>query len=65
MRFLDYNGTGGLDPQDITTSVATGNATEEESSRDDERSDGLQTNAGCATLAALMFAPALMLLLAL
>lgn len=30
MRFLDYNGNGGLDPQDIATSVAVGEARREE-----------------------------------
>ncbi|MBQ3301634.1 MAG: hypothetical protein IJH04_05780 [Eggerthellaceae bacterium] len=53
MRFLDYNGSGGLDSQDIATSIAV------ESARDDEEDDAaarkaLESNAGCATMAAFM-----------
>ena len=36
MRFLDYNGNGGLDPQDIATSVAVGEARREEARREEE-----------------------------
>ena len=53
MRFLDYNGSGGLDSQDIATSIAV------ESARDDEEDDAaarkaLESNAGCATMATFM-----------
>ena len=58
MRFLDYNGSGSLDPQDIATSVVV-----EESVRVDEQDPEpgpdykptqLDSNAGCATMAALV-----------
>lgn len=39
MRFLDYNGSGGLDSQDIATSIAV------ESSRDDEEDDAATSDA--------------------
>ena len=37
MRFLDYNGNGGLDPQDIATSVAVGEARREEAKPEEAR----------------------------
>ena len=65
MRFLDYDGSGGLDPQDIAASIAV-----EESARSDEKSDAatrksLESNAGCATMAAIIALPILIMLLAL
>ena len=65
MRFIDYNGSGGLDSQDIATSVAV-----EEATRDDELAEKstpqqLSNNAGCATIAAFMALPILAILLAL
>lgn len=55
MRFLDYNGNGGLDSQDIATSVVV-----EEAARVDEKDSDyskprqLDSNAGCATMAAFI-----------
>ncbi len=65
MRFIDYNGSGGLDPQDIATSIAV-----EETARYDEPAEKstprqLSNNAGCATMAAFMALPILAILLAL
>ena len=52
MRFIDWNGNGGIDSQDIATNVIV-----EESRRDDEHrenaSQPLSSNAGCATMVAL------------
>ena len=64
MGFLDYNGSGGLDSQDIATSIAV------ESARDDEEDDAatrkaLESNAGCATMAAFMALTILIITLAL
>lgn len=64
MRFLDYNGSGGLDSQDIATSIAV------ESARDDEEDDAathkaLESNAGCATMAAFIALTILIIALAL
>lgn len=63
MRFLDYNGSGGLDPQDIATSMAV-----EEAAGKDEGADSpkpLENNAGCATMAAFIALPLLLALIAL
>ncbi|MBR0406253.1 MAG: hypothetical protein IJI68_13790 [Eggerthellaceae bacterium] len=63
MRFLDYNGSNGLDPQDIATSVAA-----EETARKSEEADSskhLGSNAGCATMAAIIALPILIVSLAL
>ena len=55
MRFIDYNGSGGIDPQDIATSVAVETATSEE---DPDRKAGpkdpkaAESGVGCATLVA-------------
>ena len=54
MRFIDYNGSGGLDPQDIATSVAVEEATREDAADEKETpAQHLSQNAGCATMAAL------------
>ena len=63
MKFLDYNGNGGLDPQDIVTSVVI-----EETAPKAEEADSpqrLENNAGCATMAAFIALPILIILLAL
>ena len=67
MRFIDYNGSGGLDPQDIAVSVVV-----DEQNRDDGGEDGsagkrkpLEANSGCATMIALVALPALIILSAL
>ena len=63
MKFIDWNGDGGLDPQDIATSVVV-----EESTRKAENNDTskqLKTNAGCATLVAFITLPILILIIAL
>lgn len=54
MRFIDFNGSGGIDPQDIATSVAVEEAAEH---RDDsDEAGGLQANPGCAAMTALALA---------
>ena len=66
MRFIDYNGSGNLDPRDIATGVAV-----EEPARNEEpdradcgRTPGqLESNSGCATMTALMALPFLIVLL--
>ena len=65
MRFLDYDGSGNLDPQDIAASIAL-----EESARSDEMSvaatrKSLKSNAGCAAMAAVIALPILIVSLAL
>lgn len=65
MRFVDYNGTGRLDPQDIATSVAVEEARREENSSPKPEGTPLASNAGCATMAAFMAFPILIILLAL
>ena len=65
MRFIDYNGSGGLDPQDIATSIAVENAERDEGADRETQPKGSKANAGCATMAALMALPLLIILLAL
>lgn len=77
MRFIDYNGSGGLDPKDIATSVAVETAkppkevdckTDPKPPKEaDRKADPkpLKASAGCATMVALMLVPALLLLIAL
>ena len=65
MRFLDYNGSGGLDPRDIATSVAVEETTGEEKADNTRPPNPLESNAGCATMAAFMALPILAILIAL
>ena len=65
MRFLDYNGNGGLDPQDIATSIVVEEATREEDLYDRPKGKPLEANAGCATMAAFIILPLLVILIAL
>lgn len=64
MRFLDYNGSGGLDSQDIATSVVE-EAAREEKADAAHSPNPLESNAGCATTLAFMALPILAMLLAL
>ncbi len=65
MRFIDYNGSGRLDPQDIATSVAMEEARREEDPSPKPEGAPLASNTGCATMAAFMAFPILIILLAL
>ena len=65
MRFIDYNGSGGLDPQDIATSVAVEETTGEEKADGTRSPNPLESNAGCATMAAFIVIPILSILFAL
>ena len=66
MRFIDYNGTGGLDHQDIATSISVESAAHGEGSERETPPKGAESNAGCATtMATLMVLPMLVLLIAL
>ena len=65
MRFLDYNGSGGLDPQDIVTSVAIEEATRKDNEPRMQPPKKLENNAGCATMAAFIALPLLIILFAL
>ena len=65
MRFIDYNGSGGLDSQDIATSVAVDKATQDDPPAEELSPQELSGNAGCATAAILMALPVLAILLAL
>ena len=59
MRFVDWNGSGGLDLQDIATSVAV-----EEAARKADESGipkSHENNAGCATMAAFIALPVLLM----
>lgn len=58
MRFLDYNGNGGLDPQDIATSVVVERADErvDEQRETPDGSGNLQANPGCAAITTLAMA---------
>lgn len=49
MRFLDYNGNGGLDLQDIATSVVVEEATRVDEQDFDSKPKQLDSNAGCVT----------------
>ena len=65
MRFIDYNGSGGLDPRDIATSIAVEEATREDELAEKSTPQQLSSNAGCATMAAFMALPILVILFAL
>jgi hypothetical protein len=65
MRFLDYNGNGGLDPQDITTSEIVNEATHDEKADGGQMPKNLESNAGYATTAVFIALSALIMLLAL
>ena len=65
MRFIDYNGSGRLDPQDIATSLAVDEARREKDPSPKPEGTPLASNAGCATMAAFMAFPILIILLAL
>ena len=52
MRFIDYDGSGGLDSRDIATSVAVDEATHEDRPRDEGEEAPVEARAGCATMAA-------------
>lgn len=64
MRFLDWNGTGGIDAQDIATSVALD---ERDSGGEEEakREKPIEANSGCATMLAVMAIVVLAILLVL
>ena len=53
MRFVDWNGSGGIDPQDIATSTAIDKATAKEDKPDAPEPRDLGASAGCAAMAAL------------
>ena len=65
MRFIDYNGSGGLDAQDLTPSIAVENAADSERPEHEAQQKGPETNVGCATIAAIVAIPILIILLAL
>lgn len=65
MRFIDYDGNSGLDPRDIATSIAVESAERGEGADSEARLKGSEANAGCATMAAFMALPMLIILLAL
>lgn len=65
MRFIDYNGSGGLDHQDIATSIAVEEATREDEPAEKSTPRQLSSNVGCATTAAFMALPILAILFAL
>jgi len=65
MRFLDYNGTGGLDAQDLATSVIVEEAAREEEPTGKPTAQPLSGNAGCATMISGAVVIALIILLAL
>ena len=65
MRFLDHNGSGGLDPQDIATSIVVEKTTREDGPDDSPARKPLETNAGCATMASFIILPILARLIAL
>lgn len=65
MRFLDYNGSGGLDPQDVTTSVVVEKATREDGLDGSPVGKPLEANAGCSTMAPFIVLPILAILIAL
>ena len=65
MRFIDYNGSGGLDQQDIATSIVVEEAAREEDQLTDSASKRLEANTGCATLAAFIALSVLALIAAL
>lgn len=58
MRFLDYNGNGGLDPQDIATSLSVEEAGEQKDERHETHigNGSFETNPGCAAMTALAMA---------
>ena len=61
MRFIDYNGTGGLDAQDLSTSVVVEKAVSDNEHEADTGQKLLASNAGCSTIAALIAIPILIL----
>lgn len=64
MRFIDWNGGGSLDAQDIGMSVSMEEpARREELSNESKEDDGLQAKPGCAAMAALSMVMALTALL--
>ena len=63
MRFLDYNGSSELDSQDIVTSVALDESSDD-SPEDASKVDAHRFNAGCASALAALAHPALILLAA-
>ena len=64
MRFFDYNGSGKLEPQDLTTSVVVDETGREKRSDYVHSPNPLESNAGCATMAAFIAIPILLILLA-
>ena len=65
MRPIDYNGSGGLDLQDLATSVAVEEATRDDEPAKNNEPQQLTNNAGCATMVTLAALPILAILLAL
>ena len=65
MKFIDFDGSGGIDSRDIATSVSVENAARSEESERDAPLKRAESNAGCATMAAHMALPILILLMAL
>ena len=65
MRFIDFNGTGGLDSQDIATSVVVDKTAGNSEHEADTGQKPLVGNAGCSTIAALIAIPILILISAL
>lgn len=65
MRFIDYNGSGGIDPQDIATSVAVETATLDEESDQRPGLNAAESGAGCATAIACIALSLLFVIVAL
>ncbi|MBR0404093.1 MAG: hypothetical protein IJI68_02655 [Eggerthellaceae bacterium] len=65
MRFLDYNGSGGLDPQDVTTGIVVEKATCEDGLDGSPAGKPPEANAGCATMTSFIVLPILAILIAL
>lgn len=65
MRFIDYNGTGGIDPQDIATSVAIETATLDDEPDQKPGPNAAESGAGCATAIACIALPLLFVIVAL
>ena len=65
MRFIDYNSTGGLDAQDLATSVIVEEAAREKEPAEKPTAQPLSGNVGCATEISAVVIAALIILLAL
>jgi len=68
-EFLEYgsdiNGSGGLDPRDVTTGIAVKKAAREDGLDGSPTGKPLEANAGCATMAPFIVLPILAILIAL